>query len=81
MAYLTTVAEKQAKRDALSEVYDRAIAGETEIEIRDPHAGSVTYKNPDLNALRRRIDELDSQIAAAQGAANPRRRILIGARG
>lgn len=81
MAYLSTLAEKKAKVCELQQVYDRAIAGETEIRIDDSSTGSVYYKNPDPAALLRRIQALQAEIAREEGnssSAALRRAVPIG---
>ncbi|MBT8085960.1 MAG: hypothetical protein KJN72_12095 [Woeseia sp.] len=77
MPYLETLAEKQAKLAELQEVYDRAIAGETEIEISDTSGGSVKYSNPNTTNLRARIRELENQISAVDGSTPPSRRSAV----
>ena len=77
MAYLETLAEKKSKVDELMLVYDNALSGATEINISDPSGGSVTYRNVNPDQLRIRIRELQAEIAAIEGTAQPRTRVPL----
>lgn len=78
MAYLATLTEKQAKLAELQEVYDRAISGETEIQISQPNGGSTTYTEPNKNELKSRIRELEGLISKETGVVPASRRRAIG---
>ena len=58
------------------EAYHKLMIGEKEVTVSVGNFGSTTYNQASRTALESYISSLKSQIAAAEGTATCRRRIL-----
>lgn len=58
------------------EAYHKLMIGEKEVSVSVGNFGSTTYNQTNITQLEAYISNLKSQIAAAEGKSNGRRRIM-----
>lgn len=67
----------KAKRDALQEAYDTLISGAASAEVRYGEMGE-RYHQADAAKLEKRIEQLNTQIDAAENGGRRSRGIVVG---